>query len=130
MTDASCAGCHKRIDPFGIPLENFDGYGQWRVQVIEKNAMAIKEVYQRGLADSSTTIKGVPIANAMDLKKYLLGKEEELGKSMIRHMLTYAMGREITRAHDDLVQDVYLPFKESGFKSRKLIHLIVKSPLF
>ena len=130
MTDESCAGCHKRIDPFGIPLENFDGYGQWRVEVIEKNAMAIKEVHQRGLAAPSTSIKGVPIANAMDLKKYLLGKEEELGKSMIRHMLIYAVGKEITRVHDDLIHDIYLQFKESGFQSRKLIHLIIQSPLF
>ena len=130
MTDKSCAGCHKRIDPFGISLENFDGYGQWRVKVIEKNAMAIKEVHQRGPANPSTNIKGIPVANAMDLKKYLLGKEEELGKSMIRHMLIYAVGKEITRVHDDLIHDIYLQFKESGFQSRKLIHLIIQSPLF
>jgi len=130
MTDESCAGCHKRVDPFGIPFENFDGYGQWRIDVIERNAMLIKEVHQRGAANPSTNIQGVPIANAMDLKKYLLGKEEELGKSMIRHMLTYAVGKGISRTHDELIHDIYLPFKESGFQSRKLIHLIIQSPLF
>ena len=130
MTHESCAGCHKRVDPFGIPFENFDGYGQWRINVIERNAMMIKEVHQRGAANPSTNIQGVPIANAMDLKKYLLGKEEELGKSMIRHMLTYAVGKGISRTHDELIHDIYLPFKESGFQSRKLIHLIIQSPLF
>ena len=92
--------------------------------------MMIKEVHQRGAANPSTNIQGVPIANAMDLKKYLLGKEEELGKSMIRHMLTYAVGKGISRTHDELIHDIYLPFKESGFQSRKLIHLIIQSPLF
>ena len=130
MTHESCAGCHKRIDPFGIPLENFDGYGQWRIDVVEQNAMMIKEIHQRGLADPSTKIGGAPIANAMGLKEYLLGQKEEVAKSMIRHLLTYAVGQEISRTQDDLIHDLYLQFKESKFQSRKLIHLVVQSPLF
>jgi 3-methyladenine DNA glycosylase AlkC len=27
---ANCAGCHARIDPFGLALENFDVIGEWR----------------------------------------------------------------------------------------------------
>ncbi len=29
-TNASCAGCHKIMDPMGYPLEHFDGAGQYR----------------------------------------------------------------------------------------------------
>ena len=28
--EPSCAVCHKRIDPFGFVLENFDPVGRWR----------------------------------------------------------------------------------------------------
>ncbi|HYE98856.1 MAG TPA: DUF1592 domain-containing protein [Planctomycetota bacterium] len=28
--DPNCAGCHRRMDPLGLALENFDGIGRWR----------------------------------------------------------------------------------------------------
>ncbi len=28
--NATCAGCHARMDPLGLSLENFDAIGQWR----------------------------------------------------------------------------------------------------
>src|SRR5262249_30908719 len=28
--DATCAACHKKIDPLGFGLENFDAVGSWR----------------------------------------------------------------------------------------------------
>ena len=31
-TDAACAKCHVRIDPFGFALENFDAIGRFREQ--------------------------------------------------------------------------------------------------
>ncbi|MFO0823583.1 MAG: DUF1592 domain-containing protein [Gemmataceae bacterium] len=30
-TQASCAGCHKKIDPLGFALDNFNAIGEWRV---------------------------------------------------------------------------------------------------
>ena len=29
-TNAACNGCHKYLDPLGLPFEHFDGIGQWR----------------------------------------------------------------------------------------------------
>ena len=28
--EAACMGCHKKIDPWGVAFENYDGIGQWR----------------------------------------------------------------------------------------------------
>jgi hypothetical protein len=28
--EPQCASCHRRIDPIGLGLENFDAIGQWR----------------------------------------------------------------------------------------------------
>ena len=30
--DAQCASCHRKIDPIGFGLENFDAVGQWRTE--------------------------------------------------------------------------------------------------
>src|SRR6185503_2220167 len=31
-TDPNCASCHKRMDPIGFALENYDATGAWRDQ--------------------------------------------------------------------------------------------------
>ena len=41
---ASCAGCHNRLDPIGLGMENFDGIGQYRTaygngQVIDSSGV-------------------------------------------------------------------------------------------
>lgn len=30
MEEAQCASCHRKIDPIGFGLENFDAAGKWR----------------------------------------------------------------------------------------------------
>ena len=30
--NAQCAGCHSKIDPYGLALENFNAIGVWRTQ--------------------------------------------------------------------------------------------------
>lgn len=32
--NAACAGCHARIDPWGLALENFDAVGAWRTHEV------------------------------------------------------------------------------------------------
>ena len=29
-TEASCAGCHRKMDPLGFALDNYDAVGRWR----------------------------------------------------------------------------------------------------
>ena len=31
-TDPTCASCHRRMDPLGFGLENFDAVGAWRTK--------------------------------------------------------------------------------------------------
>ena len=43
---AQCASCHRKIDPIGMGLENFDAVGQWRTQdsyqVKDQNGKPVK----------------------------------------------------------------------------------------
>lgn len=43
--EAACMNCHRRIDPWGVAFENYDGVGTWRpttvpVSVLEESALA------------------------------------------------------------------------------------------
>ena len=64
--NASCAGCHKTIDPLGFALENFDPVGQWREQY--ENG---KPVNASGVLYNQHAFDGI-----VELKSALLTEQE------------------------------------------------------
>ena len=81
----SCASCHKKIDPLGFALENFDAIGRWR------------DNYKSGLdIDSSGEIFGETKFNdIIGLKDTILRNPEWFMRAFIEHMLSYSLGREL-----------------------------------
>src|SRR5262249_40877434 len=61
-TDAKCAVCHRRIDPFGFALERYDAIGRWRDQ----------DLGGRPIDTRTKTPDGRPINGADGLANYLL----------------------------------------------------------
>ena len=81
----SCVSCHKKIDPLGFALENFDAIGRWR------------DTYNSGLEiDSSGEIFGEgKFQDIIGLKDTLLENPQWFMRSFIEHMLSYSLGREL-----------------------------------
>lgn len=64
--DAACAGCHVRIDPFGMTLEQFDALGRLRP------ASELKP------GDTQATLRdGTVIDGFLGLRDYLAGPRRE-----------------------------------------------------
>jgi hypothetical protein len=81
----SCVSCHKKIDPLGFALENFDAIGRWR------------DKYSSGLEiDASGEIFGESRFNdIIGLKNTLIKNPQWFMRSFIEHMLSYSLGREL-----------------------------------
>ena len=79
----ACAGCHKKMDPFGFALENYDAIGVWRTTV------GNKPVDNWGVLPSGEVFHGVD-----ELKAVIRKREDALIKNFIRQLLVYALGRE------------------------------------
>jgi len=81
----SCVSCHKKIDPLGFALENFDAIGRWR------------DKYSSGLdIDSSGEIFGESkFKDIIGLKDTLIRNPQWFMRSFIEHMLSYSLGREL-----------------------------------
>ena len=81
----SCVSCHKKIDPLGFALENFDAIGRWR------------DTYNSGLEiDTSGEIFGEgEFKDIIGLKDTLLQNPRWFMRSFIEHMLSYSLGREL-----------------------------------
>ena len=110
-SDASCAGCHKRIDPFGFALEGFDAIGRSRA------------------ADTKTVVfDGTAVDGLAGLRDYMASQRRaDFLRQFSRKMLGYALGRSVQLSAQPLIDDLTSP---EGGQIGKMIENIVRSPQF
>ena len=80
--NATCAGCHKIMDPIGLALENFDATGRWR-----KND-GLVPVDPRG-----EMYDGRPLDGPVSLRAALVGHADAFRSGFAESLLSYALGR-------------------------------------
>ncbi len=117
--DSKCAGCHIRIDPFGMTLEQFDALGRLRPAKDLKpgDAMAI-------------TRDGVEIDGFAGLRDYLAGpRREDLLRAFAHKLTGYALGRAVQLSDRKLVDELTKTMVDGGRWSDVLL-IIVGSEQF
>jgi len=115
-SQASCASCHKRIDPLGFGLENYDAVGSWRETVGGKPLDAFGQLPT-----------GEKFTGASELKKIILGNQDAFVRNMTEQLLTYALGRELQYYDDCPVKEVKTSLEKKDFKFSALVRGIVTS---
>jgi len=81
--DPLCAGCHARMDPLGLALENFNAIGMWR-----------DTEHDRPIDTGGTLITGEQFQTIGDLKRVLKNDHRlDFYRCLTEKLLTYATGR-------------------------------------
>ena len=112
-----CVKCHEKIDPWGVPFEEFDAIG------MRKNP--------KGLDASSELPDGTQVAGFEALRTYLTGDHmDQVAYAFIKHLATYGLGRSLSFHEQDELKKQCLTLKPGGYKTRDMIHWLVKSDLF
>ena len=119
-SNAQCAGCHKKIDPLGFALENYDLLGRWR------------DNYRTGLkVDASGTLFGKHnFRDVVGFKDAVLAEKDVFSKAFIKHLLSYALGRELTLADRIAVEEIAKASEAGNYKMRDVIKNIGIHPVF
>lgn len=112
--DASCSGCHDRMDPIGFALENFDALGVHRET---DNGMPV---------DTSTSLDGEPIANGVELGA-LVGSLPTVGECIARRFYQHASGHLDKRSEKIAVTKLVDSFVQSDFNFKELVMEMVVS---
>ncbi len=118
-SNAQCAGCHKKIDPYGLALENFDATGAWRSREGEANV------------DSSGVLPdGQSFRSFDEFRKALGANRAEFRRAFVEKLLVYALGRGLQYSDKFAVQDIC--DRASGQQDRfsSVILAIAESDLF
>ncbi len=111
-----CAQCHSKIDPWGVPFEEFDAGGRLK----------------RGPAEARSTLPDkTEVGGFNDLKRYLAeDRIDQVAFSVLKHLATYATGRSLSHNELGLLKRDAVKLKASGYRMQDMIRYVVNSPMF
>ena len=119
-SQASCAGCHARMDPLGLALENFNALGRFRDK-------------ERGepIDASGKLITGETFGGIQELRKILVARHRrEFYQCLAEKMLTYALGRGLESHDVQAVDTIVERIEGADGRASALIAGIIESAPF
>ncbi len=113
---AGCAQCHAKIDPYGIPLEEYDAGGRRKADPGDVR---------------STLPDAANVSGANDLKQYL-GQDrlDQLAFSFLKHLTIYACGRDLSNYELELLKRQSSQLKDDGYRMQDALRWVIHSELF
>jgi Protein of unknown function (DUF1592)/Protein of unknown function (DUF1588)/Protein of unknown function (DUF1595)/Protein of unknown function (DUF1585) len=116
-TEATCAGCHKIMDPIGLALENFDGVGQYRAT---ENGAAI---------DPSGELDGTKFGDTASLGQ-AMHDNASASACLVNSVYRYGAGRDFDPGEKDWQKYLQDQFAANGYRLPDLLKLIATSDAF
>jgi hypothetical protein len=121
---ATCANCHRRIDPPGFALESFDEIGQFRTHY-DSGGWRKRQLAK--IDPSGSLASGEPFENVNQLKAQLLKKLDLVTANIVSKLLTQATGRINDSQDKATVLAVMSSLKSKQPGIRELIHAVIQS---
>ncbi len=123
----TCSECHRRIDPLGFPLENFDPVGRWRDSYPrEKSSDPKLKVDPSGELPSGETF-----ADFDGFKKVInTHRSEPFTRHLITQVLAYAAGRHMEAVDQFEIGEILDRVRTDGNGLRTLIIECLTSDIF
>lgn len=111
-----CQGCHQKMDPLGLGLENFDPTGRWR------NTYGTAMVDASGVMADGKTFNG-----PTQLKRLLMDEKAKIARNLSSKIMSYALGRSILFTDEPALQHLDKILLENNFNPEPFIIELVKS---
>lgn len=116
---ASCRNCHQKLDPYGLVFEDFNGAGL-------PNRNAGRNPDTKVTLPNQITIDGVDA-----MKSYIVDSQRDaFTRSLIEHLMAYALGRDMSFADDEAIDEIVAYVAEQDYKFQAVVEGVVTSPLF
>ena len=135
----SCNNCHREIDPWGLPLENFDAIGRWRSrrQVVTTTTMKGGRIRPRPVPPQSAIdtrswlSDGTELDGFESLKSHLMTHEKSrFARAFVRRLLAYALGRNLEIIDEETVEILVAEFRRADYQIDELLVAITRTDAF
>ena len=123
--DASCAACHRNIDPLGLAFDQYDAVGQWRTR--ERVPTGVGE---DPLVDASGVMPdGRPFSDSIEFKRLLLEDRDKVARAFIEHLCTYALRRVLTVDDRDDLESIQEESQKNQYRVKDIVRSVALSEL-
>ena len=132
--EAQCASCHRKIDPIGFGLENFNAAGKWRTedsyQARDRRGRGVGKRLTWKIDASGKFHQGPAFNDYHALRDLIADREEDFARGFTEHLIEYALGRPFGFTDDELAKEVVGSAKRKQFAVSEFIHALVQSNAF
>jgi hypothetical protein len=140
--DASCASCHRKMDPPGFALEHFDVMGgrRDRYRAVAENVKSEPGFGMNGQrfafhygppVDATGQLPdGRAYRNVREFKALVVKDERTLARNVARQLVTFGTGSPVVFAERAELDRILERAARTQFGVRSLIHEVVQSSLF
>ena len=131
-TNASCAACHRKIDPLGFAFEHYDAIGRWRDFDRSSAAMG---VFKKGnepvfpINAKSEMADGRKFDGAESLQKLMVQDIDRIAEAFVEKLATYALRRAMTVDDAADLRRITEVCRGSDYRLKTLIETFVYSNL-
>lgn len=126
--DASCAACHRTIDPPGFALENFDAAGRWRWRYVQRKG---RRVLRGAKVDASGELTATEkFGGLRGFQKLVAQRPAKLASNVAKQLIAYGTGAPVTFADRPDVEAIVQRAKPSKFGLQTLVQEVVCSRAF
>ncbi|MFM7137973.1 MAG: DUF1588 domain-containing protein [Planctomycetota bacterium] len=121
-SQATCNACHRKIDPLGFALEDFDAVGKWRESYGGPKNLRVDP--------TSTMANGEQVADIAALRAVLLKRQPQVTCALCEKLLTYGTGRLMEPSDRGEIERIAARLAKSKGGLRDLVKLVVESEIF
>jgi hypothetical protein len=123
--NASCAACHRNIDPLGLAFDQYDAIGQWRTR--EQVPTGVGE---DPLVDASGVMPdGRPFTHSVQFKQLLLEDRDKIARAFIEQLCTYSLRRVLTVDDSDSIKLIEEVAKKNDYRVKDIVRAVALSEL-
>jgi hypothetical protein len=130
-----CASCHRKIDPIGFGLENFDAAGLWRTedsfQVLDDKGKPVPNAKKTWKIDPAGVLhKGPAFDDYFALRDHIAAQTKPFARGFASALLEYGLGRSCGFSDEPLLDEILQRAESRDFAMREFIHALVSSQAF
>ena len=117
--NATCASCHRFMDPIGLALDNFDVTARWRVR---ENGMS--------LDTAGDFYDGTKVSSLPELTAALLKRPTPLVRNFTENLMAYGLGRRVEYFDQPAIRQIAKDAEASHYKISSFVLGVIKSDAF
>ena len=124
--DAQCAQCHRKIDPVGFGLENFDAVGKWRTVDLRPG---VPPENQKITAEGAF-FKGAAFRDYYELRDLIATKPERFARGFTEALVEFGLGRPFGFSDETLAEEILSNAAQQDFQVSAFIQALVATKAF